>query len=45
MARTGPLPLSVPGIGGMRLEMPVLITRDGNEPLNKTPIEPTVIEV
>jgi hypothetical protein len=29
----------------MRLEVPVLITADGNEPLNKTPIEPTVIVV
>jgi Xaa-Pro aminopeptidase len=37
--------LNKPGVGGMRLEVPVLITRDGNEPLNKTPIEPTVIEV
>jgi Xaa-Pro aminopeptidase len=36
--------LNKPGVGGMRLEVPVLITRDGNEPLNKTPIEPTVVQ-
>jgi Xaa-Pro dipeptidase len=37
--------LNKPGVGGMRMEMPVLITKDGNEPLNKVPIEPAIIEV
>ncbi len=37
--------LNKPGVGGMRMEMPVLITKDGNEPLNKVPVEPAIIEV
>ena len=37
--------LNKPGIGGMRMEMPVLITKDGNEPLNKVPFEPAIIEI
>ncbi len=36
--------LNKPGVGGMRMEMPVLITKDGNEPLNKAPFEPVIIE-
>lgn len=45
MVEIAAIVLNRPGVGGMRLEVPVLITADGNEPLNKTPIEPTVIEV
>jgi Xaa-Pro dipeptidase len=33
------------GVGGMRLECPVLITNDGNEVLTKTPIETTIIDI
>jgi len=36
--------LNKPGVGGMRMEMAVLITKDGNEPLNKVPFEPAIIE-
>jgi Xaa-Pro aminopeptidase len=36
--------LNKPGVGGMRMEMPVLITKTGNEPLNKVPVEPAIIE-
>nr|MDO8082042.1 Xaa-Pro peptidase family protein [Candidatus Freyarchaeota archaeon] len=35
--------ISKPGVAGYRLEYPVLITKSGNEPLAKTPIEPTVL--
>jgi len=28
-----------PGVGGMRLEMPTLVTQDGGEPLAKSPLE------
>ncbi len=45
MVEIAAIVLNKPGVGGMRMEMPVLITPDGNEPLNKTPIEPTVIVV
>jgi Xaa-Pro aminopeptidase len=36
--------LNKPGVGGMRMETPVLITEGGNEPLNKVPVEPAIIE-
>ncbi|MBN2283988.1 MAG: aminopeptidase P family protein [Deltaproteobacteria bacterium] len=39
------LAMAVPGVCGMRLECPVLVTRDGGEMLSKTPLELTVIEV
>jgi Xaa-Pro dipeptidase len=39
------LAMSVPGVCGMRLECPVLVTRDGGEMLCKTPLELTVIDV
>jgi Xaa-Pro aminopeptidase len=35
--------INKPGVAGYRLEYPVLITKNGNEPLAKTPIEPTVL--
>ncbi len=34
-----------PGVGGMRLEAPLLITETGNELLSKLPFEPWIIEV
>jgi Xaa-Pro aminopeptidase len=37
--------LNKPGVAGMRMETPVLITADGCEPLNKIPFEPAIIEV
>jgi Xaa-Pro aminopeptidase len=37
--------LNKPGVGGMRMETPVLLTEGGNEPLNKVPVEPAIIEV
>jgi len=39
------LAMSVPGVWGMRLECPVLVTSTGGEMLCKTPLEPTVIDV
>ncbi|PKN71062.1 MAG: hypothetical protein CVU54_03540 [Deltaproteobacteria bacterium HGW-Deltaproteobacteria-12] len=39
------LAMSVPGVCGMRLECPVLVTKDGGEMLCKTPLELTVIDV
>jgi Xaa-Pro aminopeptidase len=38
------LAMTVPGVCGMRLEYPVLVTENGGEPLCKTPIELTVID-
>ncbi len=38
------LAMSVPGVWGMRLEYPVLVTAAGGEPLCKTPLEMTVID-
>lgn len=37
------LVINRPGIGGMRLECPVLVTETGNEVLTKTPVETTII--
>ncbi|WP_433541828.1 M24 family metallopeptidase [Streptosporangium sandarakinum] len=34
------LTCNLPGVGGMRFERPVVITKDGAECLSKTPIEP-----
>ncbi len=39
------LAMSVPGVCGMRLECPVLGTKDGGEMLCKTPLELSVIDV
>jgi Xaa-Pro dipeptidase len=39
------LAMTVPGVCGMRLECPVLVTRDGGEMLCRTPLALTVIEV
>jgi Xaa-Pro dipeptidase len=38
------LAMSVPGVAGMRLECPMLITPSGGEPLCKTPFALTVID-
>jgi len=37
--------ITVPGVGGMRVECPVLATPTGGEMLNGTPLEPTILEV
>lgn len=39
------LSMTVPGVGGMRLECPVLVTPTGGEMLAGTPLSPTTIEV
>lgn len=37
------LVINRPGVGGLRLECPVLITQTGNEVLTKTPLRPTIV--
>jgi orotate phosphoribosyltransferase-like protein len=32
-------------VGGLRLEIPILITKKGAEKLTKTPVEPLIREV
>jgi Xaa-Pro aminopeptidase len=44
MIEVAAIVLNKPGVGGMRMETPVLITKAGNEPLNKVPVEPAIIE-
>jgi Xaa-Pro dipeptidase len=44
MVQIAAIVLNKPGIGGFRMETPVLITADGAEPLSKTPVEPVIIE-
>jgi len=39
------LAMAVPGVCGMRLECPVLVTKDGGEMLCKTPLELSAVEV
>ncbi|MBI4832463.1 MAG: aminopeptidase P family protein [Candidatus Lindowbacteria bacterium] len=39
------LVINRPGVGGMRLECPVLITETGNEVLTKTPVETTIVDI
>jgi Xaa-Pro aminopeptidase len=43
MVEVAALVLNKPGVGGFRLETPVLIAADGNEPLSKWPVEPEII--
>ena len=45
MIEIAALVLNKPGIGGLRMETPVLITEDGSESLSKTPLEPAIIRV
>ncbi len=45
MVQIAALVLNKPGIGGFRMETPVLITEDGAESLSKTPFEPSIIEL
>jgi Xaa-Pro dipeptidase len=45
MIQIAALVLNKPGVGGLRLETPVLITEDGNESLSKTPLEPAIIQI
>ena len=44
MIEVAAIVLNKPGVGGMRMETPVLITETGNEPLNKVPFEPAIIK-
>jgi hypothetical protein len=44
MIEVAAIVLNKPGVGGMRMETPVLITKAGNEPLNKVPVEPAIID-
>ncbi len=39
------LAMSIPGVCGMRLECPILVTEEGGEMLCKTPLELTVVDV
>lgn len=39
------LAMSVPGVAGMRLECPVLVTKDGGEMLCRTPLALTVVDI
>ena len=43
MVEVAAIVLNKPGVGGFRMETPVLITENGNEPLSKTPLEPAII--
>ena len=45
MVEVAALVLNRPGVGGMRMEMTVLITKGGNEGLNKVPFEPAIIAI
>lgn len=45
MAEVAALVINRPGVGGMRLECPVIVTEDGNEVLTKTPVETTLIDI
>jgi Xaa-Pro aminopeptidase len=44
MVEVAAIVLNKPGVGGFRMETPVLITEDGGEPLSKTPVEPAIIQ-
>ena len=44
MIEVAAIVLNKPGVGGMRMETPVLITETGNEPLNKVPVEPAIVK-
>jgi Xaa-Pro dipeptidase len=41
----GFLSMTVPGVGGLRLECPILVTADGGEPLSTTPLGMTIVDV
>ena len=45
VVEVGFLSLTVPGVGGMRLECPIQVTASGGEPLAATPLALTVVEV
>jgi Xaa-Pro aminopeptidase len=45
MVQIAAIVLNKPGVGGFRMETPVLITEDGNESLSKSPVEPAIIQV
>ncbi len=45
MVEIAAIVLNKPGIGGLRMETPVLITEDGSESLSKSPFQPAIIEI
>ena len=45
MVEVAAVVMNVPGIGGMRLEVPVRVTKDGGEMLCQTPLELTVLDL
>lgn len=45
MVEVAALVINVPGVGGMRLVCSVLVTPEGREMLNSTPLELTVLDV
>jgi Xaa-Pro aminopeptidase len=44
MVQVAAIVLNKTGVGGFRMETPILITEDGGEPLSKTPVEPAIIQ-
>lgn len=45
VVEVGFLSITVPGVGGMRLECPIRVTPDGGEMLTSTPLAVTVVDV
>ncbi len=45
MVEVGFLSITVPGVGGLRLECPIQITPSGGEMLARTPLAVTIIEI
>jgi Xaa-Pro dipeptidase len=45
VVEVGFLAMAVPGVGGLRLECPILVTPGGGEPLSNNPLGMTVIDV
>jgi len=41
----GFLSMTVPGVGGMRLECPIRVTPSGGEMLSRTPLSATIIDL
>lgn len=45
VVEVGFLSITVPGVGGMRLECPIRVTAAGGEPLTATPLSMTVVDI
>ena len=45
VVEVGFLSITVPGVGGMRLECPIRVTATGGEPLAATPLSLTVVDI